>query len=290
MNCTAVVMNANGCTIKGVRTRGMEIPRKRKDVRQEVIRDVNPDLILIQESDILPRNFLTQNFGYRDYQVIGKKDAAVIFDTTTFILLQDPSTRIRQIYEFKCFTGEISSSKILPKMCAVILIGKYPNAQPFLCVSWHAPYKKNILVKRKIYDDLCLLIGTYAYQKQIPVIFGGDFNLDLSEIIPTIPLPLMILPQQTLTVNDYMKLDHRPNKLDYILTSQTITNVSCKPVDVYDTIEDLFPDLQLLYYKVVLDHDPLAVNITIPKKISTSIQNNVLLADSKKKRKSKRTN
>lgn len=275
MNCTVMVMNANGCTIKGVTIRGKEIPRKRQDVRQEVIRGVNPDLILIQES---VKNICTQDFGYRDYQAIGGKDggSGIIFDTTTFIREEDPTNRLRQIYEFKLAKGEISSSELFPRMCAVILKAKNPNAQPFFCVSWHGPNKMKNPLKIKLYNDLCLLIRTYAYEKQIPVIFGGDFNLDLSKITPTIPL--MFLPQDILMVNDYMTLDHRPNKIDYVITSQTIQNVSCKPIDVFDTIEDLFPNLPLLYYKVVLDHDPLAVTVTIPNKmISTSLQNNVLL-------------
>lgn len=240
-------MNAKGCVIKGVKIGGMEIPIIRKDARLKVIIDENPDLIIIQESDIVLRNIIgTHYFGYRDYQAIGGKEAGVIFDTTTFFLLPDPLTRIRQIYEFKLGTGEISSSGILSRMCAVMLQGKHPNALPFLCVTWHGPYKMRTDLKMKLYKDLCLLITAYLHEQQIPVIFGGDFNLDLSQITP---IPMMLQPpffHHLLKLNDYMTLDHRPNKIDYVLTSQTVMNVSCKPVDVFDVIEELYPHLPLL--------------------------------------------
>lgn len=277
MDCKVIVMNANGCVIKGVKIGGMEIPIKRKDARQKVIINENPDLILIQESNVKLENICTQNFEDRDYQAIGGKDAGVIFDTTTFMLLPDPSTRIRQIYEFKLETGEISSSGILSRMCAVMLEGLHPNAQPFLCVSWHGPYKQTTLQKINLFYDLCLLIKTYLMENQIPVIFGGDFNLDLIKIPP----PLVLI-QPVLMIKDYMTLDHRPNKIDFVITSQTIINVSCKPVDIFDIIEELFPNLPLKYYKVVLDHDPLVVNVTLPNLMSwqwvpTTLPNNVLL-------------
>lgn len=282
MDCEVIVMNANGCVPKDLKIGGMGIPKKRKDARQKVIKDENPDLILIQESDIALKNICTQDFGYRDYQSIGGKDAGIIYDTTTFIQLEDPTNRLRQIYEFKCFTGEISSGEILPRMCAVIPKGKNPNANPFLCVSWHCPYKKNILQKINLFYDLCLLIKIYlpVNEKQISVILGGDFNLDLSALIPiTMMLPPPVF-HHLLILNDYRTLDHRPNKTDYILTSLTIINVSCKPIHVFDTINDLFPDLPLKYNKAVLVHDPLVVKVTIPNQmgwVSTPLQNNILL-------------
>lgn len=178
-------MNANGCVKKGVKTGGMEIPMIRKEARQKVIKDENPDLILIQESDIVMRNICIWDFGYRNYQATGGKDAGIIYDTTIFIKLEDPTFRLRQIYELK-FGIDF---EILPRMCAVILQGKNPNAQAFLCVSWHGPYKKSVdEKKKKLFQNLCKLIKTYLDEKKIPVILGGDFNLNLSEITPSKPL------------------------------------------------------------------------------------------------------
>lgn len=254
MNCKVLFMNSKGSTIEGLKVGGMEIPKKRKDVRHQVIEDEDPDLILIQESDILLRNICTQYYGPRDYQAIGGKDAGILYDTTTFIQLEDPTNRLRQICEFKFDRGEILSSEIMPRMCARIMQGKYPNALPLLCVSWHGPHKgKSDTEKQKFYDDLCLLIKTYSDEKEIPIILGGDFNLDLSKLTSTLKL------------HDYVKLCHRPNKLDYILTSQTINNVSCKPVDILGTIDILFPELSLSNLNTFLDHDPMVVNVKIPK-------------------------
>lgn len=81
-----------------------------------------------------------------------------------------------------------------------------------------------------------------------------------------------MLQNPILKLNDYnmyKTLDHRPNKIDYIITSPAI-DVCCKPVDVFDIIEELFPYLPLIYYKVVLDHDSLAVNVTIPNQMSST--------------------
>lgn len=267
MNCKVLIMNSKGSTIEGFKVSGMEIPKKRNTVRQKVIKDKDPNLILIQESDIVLSNICTQDFGCRDYQAIGGKDAGIVYDTTTFIQLEDPTNRLRQIYEFKFDRGEILSSEIMPRMCARIMQGKNPNAQKFLLVSWHGPHTgRSHQEKKKVYEDLLLLLKTYSHEKKIPIILGGDFNLDLREINQTLNLnsqdqdchhQLKLLP--------YVKLDHRPNKLDYILTSQTIINEVCKPVDIFRVIDYLYPEVRISSLITSLDHDPITVNVNIPR-------------------------
>lgn len=55
-----IIMNANGSVAKGLKVGEMDIPVKRDHARQKVIKDKNPDLILIQESDIMLEMFFTQ--------------------------------------------------------------------------------------------------------------------------------------------------------------------------------------------------------------------------------------
>lgn len=261
MDCTVISMNANGCVIQGQLRGRMEIPRTRKDVMQKVINDEDPDLILIQESDIALKSICTQNFENRDYQAIGGKDVGIIYDTKTFILLHDITKIFRQKYQ-SLYGGP---SYLYKRMYAVIFEGKNSNIKPFPCVSWHGPNKKKPIQKQNLFDNLCLCIRNIIYlylrdEKQTAVILGGDFNLALNKI----SIPLILQPE--LMFNDYKTLDHRPKKIDYILTSVTITNVSCKPVNVFNIIKELFPDFPFKYNKSVLDHDPVVMKFTIPTK------------------------
>ncbi|CAC5425235.1 unnamed protein product [Mytilus coruscus] len=269
---TGILMNANGCRPKKLKVGGMEIRSKRKDIRQQVIRDNNPDIIFIQESDIVLRNICTWSFPHRCYQSIGGQKAGIIFDALTFTecTAEHPQERIRQIYEYRKFTlnENLSSASLLDRMQAVILQTKGPCIRKFLFVSWHGPHKLERNLKIKMLKDLKYLVSLYLLENDIPVVIGGDFNLDLSkENLFQRPFPPVfdphVIPNAQFVLCDYLKLDHRPKKIDYIITSRTLTNVSCKPIDVWEHLLVKYPSLPLAYHTAVLDHDSLSVQFPI---------------------------
>lgn len=267
---TGIVMNANGGRSKILQVGGWEIPSKRKDIRQQVIWDNNPDIIFIQESDIVLRNICTWNFPHRCYQSIGGKEAGIIFDALKFTecTADNPQGKIRHIYEYRKFilNENLSSADLLDRMQAVVLQTNGPCIRKILCVSWHGPHKLKRDLKIKMLKDLMYLISLYLQENNIQVVLGGDFNLDLSKeklFQNSFLNPYYSDPTAQFVLCDYLKLDHRPNKIDYIITSKSVTNVSCKPIDVLDCIIDIYPSLPVAYYTAVLDHDSLNVQFPI---------------------------
>ncbi|CAC5425239.1 unnamed protein product [Mytilus coruscus] len=221
-------MNANGCVPKDL-NRKWKISSKRNYIRQDIISTYEPDLIFLQDSDILLRNICTWDFSPKNYQSVGDKAAGILFDTSTFTLCmdEDPKANIRRLYEFITIGKKNDlNSEILSRMEAVILQTKGPSKKKFLCISFHGQNKLKNEKKIKIFKDFKSLITRYSSNKNIPVVIGGDFNLDLS-----------MLSQQEFTellLIDYSKLEHRHKKIDYVLTSAAVASRkhSCEPIDV----------------------------------------------------------
>lgn len=240
MDCKILIFNASGSNTGEEKVE--EISEKRRVVVSKVIFDGSSNIILIQESHIALTKICTEEFGDRNYKAIGPKRNGIIYDMDTIMYVEDPTTRLRQIYESKSKSIiRNESAEIFARMCARVLKGTGVNAQPTLFVSWHGPHKKTMDYKRKLYHDLCLVFSHYAFETNIPVIIGGDFNLDLInaknlEVCP----PTNLVCLNTLEVNDYSKLERRPNKIDFILTSPKITVEDCKPINVFTLLKNYF--------------------------------------------------
>lgn len=269
-------MNANGSVSQGQRIGGLGIPEMRKNIRQQIIKDFNPDIIFMQDSNILLKNicYVRSNkryFAPRDYQSTGSEEAGIIFDASRFVkcVHENAMTELRKLYE----SGMKSlNSQLLSRMHAVILQTKGPGEKKILCVSWHGPHKLSDKNKIQMFKDLMYLITLYLSKKRIPVLIGGDFNLDLQEekLFPiTNPLsnPANIRHDNLLLYMYTRKLNHfRENTIDYIITSATVIgnyNFSCCPIDVIPYIKSENNKLSSEYYKAVLDHEPLIATFII---------------------------
>ncbi|XP_071143652.1 uncharacterized protein [Mytilus edulis] len=265
MEHKVLTLNGQGSIPKNLSVEGMDLPMKRRHAIQKIISDEKPDIILMQESKNCDLDYIcNQDFGNKKYTYVetnSKKDAAIIYDSTKFKRFENPTNTKTHILNMK---PEISKDADL-RMCAVILQEKCQNRQPFLCATWHGPSKIQYGEKKKIYRDLCLCLGLYLYEKQIPVILGGDFNLDLMSVaVTSVCWPSTKPVCYNIVVNDYPKLENRPNKIDYILTSETFTNVCCTPIHILDVVDSLFPYLTLHYAKAILGNDVLALHATSP--------------------------
>lgn len=149
MDCRILIINGSGGSKKcaGESLKGIEIPRKRKVVMEKVILDKSPDIIFIQESHVALTKICTEEIRGRKYQYIGPKENGLIYDTKTFMFVEDPTTRLRQIYDSKLTKEE--SAEIFPRMCGRILKGTALNAKPTLFVCWHGPHKRSIHEKKR---------------------------------------------------------------------------------------------------------------------------------------------
>lgn len=260
MEHKVLTLNGQGSIPKNLSVEGMDLPMKRRHAIQKIISDEKPDIILMQESKNCDLEYIcNQDFGNKKYTYVennSKKDAAIIYDSTKFKRFENPTNTKTHILNMK---PEISKDADL-RMCAVILQEKCQNRQPFLCATWHGPSKIQYGEKKKIYRDLCLCLGLYLYEKQIPVILGGDFNLDLMSVaVTSVCWPSTKPVCYNIVVNDYPKLENRPNKIDYILTSETFNNVCCTPVNILKIVDKLFHTFTLSHVKSVLDNNLLTL-------------------------------
>jgi hypothetical protein len=63
-----------------------------------------------------------------------------------------------------------------------------PSSYRLLVVSYHGPHKLAVMEKQRMTNSFCKWVGnlqqehTPANEAQIPVVVGGDFNFDLSEL------------------------------------------------------------------------------------------------------------
>lgn len=229
---------------------------------QKVIKEENPDLILLQESNFALESICTQKLKNRNYQSIEGEsiegednNAAIIYDSNMFNLVKGPLDTNFEI-DSKYY------NLIKRRMCAVELKEKVLHAQQFLCVSWQGPYSDiSYNDKKQVYRDLSSTIRLYLKEKQIPVVLAGDFNLDLNKILKVVymPIPTPLL-HSSLLAYDYKLLAHRKKKFVFTLTSETITNVNCNTVNIFKMLVKARESI----LKLILDHDPLAVNVTIP--------------------------
>lgn len=267
MTCIkGMVMNGKGSLPQGMKIKGLELSKKRKLIRQKIIQEGNPDVIFVSESDIVLRNFCSQDSPLRVYQSIGSQEAGIIFDSVFFTecTADDPMRRLRKIYEYRA-SKENLSSELLTRMNAVILETKVPCKRKMLYVAWHGPHKIKHDLKFKMIKDLVYIITLYLTEINIPVIIGGDYNLDLSEENLPMFAPEFkhhFLSHSKLVMCDYQKLAHRSEKIDYITLSETVTKYKITPVDVMKYVEIEYPDLPSEFPKKgILDHDPLSVEL-----------------------------
>lgn len=172
--------------------------------------------------------------------------------------------RLRKIYEYRA-SKENLSSELLTRMNAVILETKVLCKRKMLYVAWHGPHKIKHDLKLKMIKDLVYIITLYLTEINIPVIIGGDYNLDLSEENLPMFAPEFnhhFLSHSKLVMCDYQKLAHRSEKIDYITLSETVTKYKITPVDVMKYVEIEYPDLPSEFPKKgILDHDPLSVEL-----------------------------
>lgn len=69
------------------------------------------------------------------------------------------------------------SDEITDRMCSIILLEKKPNAQPFLCVSWHGPYRTDIEKRKNVLFDLIPLLQELSWIRNQFLLFLGEISM-----------------------------------------------------------------------------------------------------------------
>ena len=223
----------------------INIPFTRKKIRQEVIEETQPAIILLQESDVTITKIFCGLTGNR-FEVFGEKNVGLAFNTKFFK---------RKFPDFK-FEKIFSDQSLHKYLCTKLLRSKACDFD-VLAVSWHGPYNK---IKRNYKEDIIRKVLTELFEfsknNQKPFIFGGDFNFDISKINLESNFPNIMLNQY-----DYQKPDYRANKYDFILTNLPASTTKCCDVSrIIEQNDSEIKDDSLK--KLVLDHNPLLLNVS----------------------------
>ena len=179
------------------------------------------------------------------YQYFGHSDASVLYDVRDIIAEELKSTDVRRILEHLQRTSNNAFNSPfpmdfdpLPRMCACLVSTIGVPFWEFICVSWHGPWARCSLGRRKTYFQYLLeFLKNIMVKFKRPLLVGGDFNIDFPDIIALIKHP-------------FKKYEYTPSKRrqdlvkDYFITS-------------FDMDLNKIGFVDISGYESCLDHDPV---------------------------------
>lgn len=214
---------------------------KRKQIIDNVITKENSDLILVQEfrwTKVWPGDH------FEPYVFFGHEEAKIFFNVNKFEATLVDGSRLRQILEDPSnnFPSDFTP---LPRMCICRVKPKGVPLVEFICVSWHGRYKTKARIIE--FQHLLRFLKLFCMKEGLPLLLGGDFNLNINDIQQYIVPPFK--------VHDYNPLDRRiGNIIDFYITRELEIGPPY-PVDIKTIIPDAYN---------VLDHDPISCILTLP--------------------------
>ena len=128
----------------------------------------------------------------------------------------------------------------------------------FLCVSWHGPWKKPLLEKRQYFQYFMEFLRVIKEKHARPMLIGGDFNIDLTEIKAYVVSPFEI--------HRYKPSRRREKKgvIDFFISTEAIDLQadSMRCIDMNEDTEEVNPT-------GVFDHDPIIATVALEQRTDT---------------------
>lgn len=222
-------------------------PDKCKRAFKTLVENKNPSLVFLQETnyqDIAGE----YEFSSRYRSVIKRREDAFLYDDTelelTLIEFRDMLTF--QNRKFKDVALLLPLERI---SMALVNTSKKSKSKPdILCVSWHGPHAERGLdleKKEEILKDLLSFVKSYSEECALPFIIGGDFNFELAGA------KKVLKSFDEMEVYDY-DVERRSNRIDYFISSKSLTLIDVKPVPWNDKEANR-----------ILDHDPIIAKLQI---------------------------
>lgn len=295
-----LVMNVSGNNHK---PKGVELKpgEKQRYVAVNIIKSYRPDLVLVQEGQKILYNKVCKecNEGGTRYDYVKNDETGILYNVVDWTI-EEPKADLEKLYDELVYKNIISrESELKARFHALILKSKGPDGK-FLCVTYHGHYTgKTEDKKLEILKDFLILLLNYLQRNpDLPLIIGGDFNVeldkatlqtliqngkteqmlkDLSVGSPVMPIPSQygsvmrygsgMFPQtpsnSDLYLVPYEPTGNRANIYDHIIVSSTIIISKIQAVDVFQKIAEFFPEVLKEYYKVILDHDSIFVTFKV---------------------------
>lgn len=231
-----LLMNTNGPSL------GRGTARRRQTAFKEIVDDLNPSIIFTQECNSKFRTCLERP-EYVQYPR-SKSEAGLIFNEHEFD---------RQLLTHHAFLlstiRRLTNARLINKdfdfvgRAQVMRFTSWPGIQPALdviAISWHGVHRCDEEKKIIYIDNFFTVVARLQNEWNLPVIIGGDFNLDRNR-----------WPQR----NDFRipvytnlrRLALGKPLIDHFVSTQgvTLTGLSCYDLGNIENATDLF------------DHDPI---------------------------------
>ena len=243
-----LIMNTNGPND------GIGTAERRKKCIADVIRRQHPEIVLFQEfawSGITGSTW-TKTPIPEQYEFTGNKDASILHDNTSVILSLPSLSDLQRLLEEMIRKGELSGGFTpLPRMCVRLVERKGTPNLKFICVSWHGRYSGRKEESRaEEIKDLLLYLTRYSFNKRLPIVIAGDFNLRYETVRRYVEKPLVAY--------SYEPLARRTgNVIDFYIASESLKLDNIAPIDITAITNADRP-------QTVLDHDPVCASLNKP--------------------------
>ena len=236
-------------------------------------------MIFIQEPSKEIHKIFPQSYKGIEYDSTQNDEAGILNNKSNLMCITsiEPNKRLNELRNIMVRQNRLTNAdELISRMHAVVLGIKGTTTQ-ILCVSYHGPYKKKIPIRLEIIEGALQLLNEYQMEVCLPVIFGGDFNVDIQinlqlsrySKIPTTPTTkptssiITIYGNGLLQLHPYQPTGRRDNIYDFILTSDSIKALSLKAIDIFEEAIAIHPNILHGDDKAKLDHDPLLGTISI---------------------------
>lgn len=264
-------VNYNG-NRKKTKTKGLSVPKTRSDFVIHSICEAEPDVILVQESSIKIKKIFPNRYKQLEYDFTQNDQAGILYNKSTLMRVDmDPNQQLFKLRDKMVRENSLSNAdELTTRVRAVVLGTKGPVIKRFLCISYHGPHSGYTVQKRlDILKAALQLINEFQKEVPFPVIFGGDFNVDVlinlqlthkKKVVNTSSGDeICIYYHGLLQLHPYQPTRRREKIYDFLLTSDTIEVQTLKAIDIRDFLENVCPGDDM----AILDHDPLVASITL---------------------------
>ena len=147
-----------------------------------IIQREQHDVILIQETSKQIHNIYPKSYLAIEYNGTRNEQAGILYNISNLMHATSvhPNQDLRTIRDIMVGQNKQANAyKLCARMHAVVLEIKGTNAKIF-CVSYHVPYKKKDIQSRlSIVEALLKLLNEYQEKAPLPIILGGDFNVNI---------------------------------------------------------------------------------------------------------------
>lgn len=244
-------------------TRGKGHAAFRQQAISLILNDDNaPELVLFQEFD--NREFDVTSPKWKPYNISDKykyiykgnnasflyhKDKLTLEDVDDNTEWQDNLMKIREELQKKDQRLELAVGR-MPMAVATMVNDE--TAQ-FACVSYHGPSKVKDDAKWLEIEGMLMLVTTWSKQMNLPLIIGGDFNLEFLNVSAHLEKMGTKLPVPVIAHNYKAEGKRKRSlKVDFFISSALLELKEIYPINWN---EDLGTE--------ILDHDPVTAKLRI---------------------------